>query len=294
MASKELKKIIQQKLDNPIDINEPIELRRKQGEENAMPHPVDASIEKVNLNGNLCYWVSMPDVSRDEVFFFIHGGGYTMGSAESSFCLASWISLETKSTVFSINYRLAPEYPFPAAINDTVEIYNWVLNQGIDPNKLCVGGISAGGGLALALMIHLKKESISLPACCVLMSPWTDLSQSGDTYQIKKLVDPVMKREYLESFSEDYLQGQRSSNHLASPLFGDLSGLPPTLIQVGSSEVMLGDSKRVYEKAKSAGIDVMLEEWPEMFHGWQSNYDFLLESRQAVRRVGEFFKEYIQ
>ena len=194
-----------------------------------------------------------PDVSANEVLLFIHGGGYTGGSAESSLCLAAWISHETKATVFSINYRLAPEYPFPAAINDTNEIYKWVLQEGINPSKLCVAGGSAGGGLALALMIHLKKESISLPACCVLMSPWTDLSQSGDTYQINKSVDPVMKKEYLESFSEDYLQGQESSNPLASPLFGDLLGLPPTLIQVGSSEVMLGDSKRVYEKAKSAG-----------------------------------------
>ena len=294
MASKELKKIIQQKLDNPIDRNQPIELRRQQAEENAMPHPVDASIEKVNLNGNLCYWVRMPDVSANEVLLFIHGGGYTGGSAESSLCLAAWISHETKATVFSINYRLAPEYPFPAAINDTNEIYKWVLQEGINPSKLCVAGGSAGGGLALALMIHLKKESISLPACCVLMSPWTDLSQSGDTYQINKSVDPVMKKEYLESFSEDYLQGQESSNPLASPLFGDLLGLPPTLIQVGSSEVMLDDSKRVYEKAKSAEVDVVLEEYPEMFHGWQNYYEVLLESRQAVRRVGEFFKRYIQ
>ena len=126
------------------------------------------------------------------------------------------------------------------------------------------------------------------------MSPWTDLSQSGDTYESKKIVDPVIKKEYLQSWADDYLQGQEFSSPLASPLFADLAGLPPRLIQVGSSEVMLGDSERIFAKLKLAGSPVDLEVWPEMFHGWQNNYDFLLESRQAINNIGKFFKKNIK
>ena len=294
MASKELQNIIKQKLDNPIDINLPVELRRKQLEDNAIKPPKEASIERVKVNYNSCYWVTMPNSKTDRLFFFIHGGGYTMGSAESSFSLASWIANETESKVFSINYRLAPEYPFPSAIEDTIEIYNWILSQNFSPEKMCVGGVSAGGGLALALLIFLKENSISIPACSVLMSPWTDLSQSCDSYESKKMIDPVIKKEYLQSWADDYLQGQEFSNPLASPLFADLSDMPPSLIQVGSSEVMLGDSERIFDKSKLAGSPVELEVWPEMFHGWQNNYDFLLESRQAVKNIGEFFKKNIK
>ena len=294
MPSKELQNIIKQKLGNPIDINLPVELRRKQLEDRAIPPPNEALIERVNVKGNSCYWVTMPNSRTDRLFFFIHGGGYTTGSPESSFSLASWIANETESKVFSISYRLAPEYPFPAAIEDTIGIYNWVISQDISPEKLCVGGISAGGGLTLALLIFLKDNSISLPACSVLMSPWTDLSQSGDTYELKKMIDPVIKKESLQSWADDYLQGQEFSMPLASPLFADLSALPPTLIQVGSSEVMLGDSKRIFAKSKLVGSAVYLEEWPEMFHGWQNYYDFLLESRQTVKNIGKFFKKNIK
>jgi acetyl esterase/lipase len=294
MASKELQNIIKQKLDNPIDINLPVELRRKQLEDKAIKPPEEASIERVKVNSNSCYWVTMPNSKTDRLFFFIHGGGYTMGSAESSFSLASWIANETESKVFSINYRLAPEYPFPSAIEDTIEIYNWILSQNFSPEKICVGGVSAGGGLALALLIFLKENSISIPACSVLMSPWTDLSQSCDSYESKKMIDPVIKKEYLQSWADDYLQGQEFSNPLASPFFADLSDMPPSLIQVGSSEVMLGDSERIFDKSKLAGSPVELEVWPEMFHGWQNNYDFLLESRQAVKNIGEFFKKNIK
>ncbi|MBM31427.1 MAG: alpha/beta hydrolase [Chloroflexi bacterium] len=294
MTNKELQNIIKQKFDNPIDINSPVELRRKQIEDNAIPPPKEALIKKEKINGNLCYWITMPKSKSDRLFFFIHGGGYTMGSAESSFSLASWIANETESNVFSINYRLAPENPFPAAIEDTIDIYNWILSKGFLPKKLCVGGISAGGGLALALLLLLKENSISYPACSILMSPWTDLSQSGDTYQSKDIFDPVIKKEYLHSWADDYLQGQKFSNPLASPLFGDLSGLPPTLIQVGKSEVMLSDSQRLFVKSKKAGSPVEIEECSEMFHGWQNYYDFLFESRQAIKNIGKFFKKNIK
>ena len=294
MASKELQNIIKQKLDNPIDINLSIELRRKQLQDNAIPPPAEALIEKENVKGNLCYWITMPKSKSDRLFFFIHGGGYTMGSAESSFSLASWIANETESKVFSINYGLAPENPFPAAIEDTIEIYKWILTQGFLAEKLCVGGVSAGGGLALALLLFLKENSVSYPACSILMSPWTDLSQSGDTYESKEIIDPVIKKEYLQSWADDYLQGQEFSDPLASPFFGDLSGLPPTLIQVGKSELMLSDSQRLFVKSKNAGSPVEIEEWPEMFHGWHNNYDFLLESRQAIKNIGKFFRKNIK
>tara|TARA_B100000029_G_scaffold515213_1_gene621161 strand:+ start:1665 stop:2549 length:885 start_codon:yes stop_codon:yes gene_type:complete len=294
MASKELQNIINQKLDNPIDINLPVDLRRKHLEHNAIPPPKEALIKKEKINDNLCYWVTMPNSKTDRLFFFIHGGGYTMGSAESSFSLASWIANETESKVFSINYRLAPENPFPAAIEDTVDIYNWILSKGFLPKKLCVGGISAGGGLALALLLFLKENSISYPACSVLLSPWTDLSQSGDTYESKNIIDPVIKKEFLQSWAEDYLQGQEFSNPLASPIFGDLSQLPPTLIQVGKSEVMLSDSQRLFVKSKKLGSPVEIEEWPEMFHGWHNHYDFLLESKQAIKSIGKFVKKNIK
>jgi acetyl esterase/lipase len=222
---------------------------------------------------------------------FIHGGGYYRGSIASTRATVARISEQAGVQCLSINYRLAPEHPFPAAIDDTYTAYNWILKQGINPQNIIVSGQSAGGGLCLALLLKIKDNKGTQPLGAVAISPWTDLSQSGNTMKTNEEIDPIISKKYLDRMAGLYLKDLSFSLPLASPLFGDLSELPPILIQVGTAETMLDDSKRFYEKAKKANVDINIEIWTDMFHGWHGNAHILKDAELAIESIGNFCKK---
>ena len=219
---------------------------------------------------------------------FMHGGGYYRGSIAATRATVARISAEAKIKCLSINYRLAPEHPFPAAINDTYSAYEWLVNEGINPEHIIVSGQSAGGGLCLALLLKIKDKNFSQPKGAVALSPWTDLYQTGKTMVTNEKIDPIISKKYLDRFAKLYFPDSYNMSYLASPIIGELSGLPDILIQVGSAETMLDDSKRFYKKAKKANVNVKLEIWEDMFHGWHSNAHILNDADKAIKNIGIF------
>ena len=219
---------------------------------------------------------------------FMHGGGYYRGSVAATRATVARISAEAKVKCLSIEYRLAPEYPFPAAIDDTYSAYKWLVNEGINHKNIIVSGQSAGGGLCLALLLKIKENNIPQPLGAVALSPWTDLSQTGKTMVTNEKIDPIISKKYLDRFAKLYFSDLENMSHLASPIIGELSGLSDMLIQVGSAETMLDDSIRFYEKARKANVNAKLEIWKDMFHGWHSNAHILKDAEDAIISIGKF------
>jgi acetyl esterase/lipase len=227
------------------------------------------------------------------VILYLHGGGYVMGSVNLH---REWISRLVKVTgtkCLAINYRLAPEYPFPAALEDVLIAMNWLLDQGINPNQIVIAGDSAGGGLALAALVKLRSQGQRLPSGAICISPWVDLSLSGASMQHKAAQDPILDQISLEKYAGYYAGKQARTHPLISPLYADLSGLPPLLIQVGSDEVLLDDAIRIAEKAQLDGVEVTLRIWDEMFHVFQM-IPFLAETREALGQIHRFLDKQFQ
>lgn len=292
-TSPTLEKILAAKRADPYDETKSIEELRgtHKASGSAIPLSEGTSHVPVDAGGVPAEWIEVPGVAQDKVFLFIHGGGYYRGSVAATRSTAAAISAETGMRCLSIDYRLAPENPFPAAVDDTYAAYRWLLDQGIDALKIVVGGVSAGGGLTMALLLKLKEMGNPLPAGAVPMSAWTDLAQTGETMHSKADVDPVISKAYLDRMAGYYLGGADAETPLASPLYGDLSGLPPLLIQVGSAETLLDDSARLSSAAKAAGVTVEYEDWEDMFHGWHMSVHILDEARQAIASIGRFSKK---
>jgi monoterpene epsilon-lactone hydrolase len=292
MASAELQKVIAARRANAYVPEKTIEQLRAESEaRGAVPLPNGTTFECLTVNGVPGEWVDGPGVAADRVFLFLHGGGYYRGSAVSSRSTAARISAACGARVFSIDYRLAPEHPFPAAVDDALAAYRWLLDQGIAAKKMAVGGISAGGGLTLALLLKLKDVGLPQPAAAVPMSAWTDLTQGGDTFVSRADADPVISKLYLDRMADLYLDGADPKTPLASPIYGDLSGLPPLLVHVGDAETLLDDSRLFAERAREAGVDVTYEAWDDMIHGWHGFGDILPEARQAIEEIGAFFRK---
>ena len=288
-----LKEIIAAKRKNPYTENKSIKQLREETEEagSKIPLPENTKVEKIIADGVHAEWISCGKVNTNKIFMFIHGGGYYRGSIASTRATVARISEQAGVQCLSINYRLAPEHPFPAAIDDTYTAYNWILKQGINPQNIIVSGQSAGGGLCLALLLKIKDNKGTQPLGAVAISPWTDLSQSGNTMTTNEEIDPIISKKYLDRMAGLYLKDLSFSLPLASPLFGDLSELPPILIQVGTAETMLDDSKRFYEKAKKANVDINIEIWTDMFHGWHGNAHILKDAELAIESIGNFCKK---
>ena len=295
MASPELQMLIDAKRADPYSPTKTIEELRGTSAATgaAIPLPDGATYAIVDANGVNAEWVEAAGSSQDRTFMFIHGGGYYRGSAAGSRATAAYISAATGARVFSTDYRLAPEHPFPAAIDDVLTAYQWVLSQGVDPKRTVVGGVSAGGGLTLALLLKLKDIGGTLPAAAVPISAWTDMKQTGETLVSKADVDPTISKVYLDRMSESYLNGADPGTPLASPLYGDLSGLPPLLVQVGTAETLMDDSRVFAERATSAGVDVTYEPWEDMIHGWHGSPHILPEAREAIVSIGNYFKRVV-
>jgi len=237
-------------------------------------------------------WLIPPGISNGRVVLYLHGGSYICGSPNSHRSLVANIAIAAKARALVIDYRLAPEHPHPAAVEDAVAAYKWLLSNKVDSKHLAVVGDSAGGGLAIALLVSLRDRNVPLPAACVCLSPWTDLAFTGETWKSKAAVDLILY-DYKElAFAKMYLGGLDPKTPLASPLYADLKGLPPLLVQVGTDEVLLSDSTRLVDRAKQAGVNAVLDEWEKMQHVWQFAASFIPEGRRAIERIGEFMDKY--
>jgi epsilon-lactone hydrolase len=232
--------------------------------------------------------ISTPQSLDERCILYLHGGGYVMGSPPQYRDFIWRIARAASARVVCPYYRLAPEHPFPAALDDAVTAYSWLLAQGVEPRRLVIMGDSAGGGLALATLLRVRDEGLPLPAAAIALSPWTDLALTGDSMRSNFSADLTLRYERAACFARHYLGGADPRHPYASPLYGDPAGLPPTLIQVGSDEILRDDSVRMAEKLRAAGSPVEIEVWPRMFHVWQLYARVLPEGRRAIRRIGAF------
>ena len=294
MPSKELQNVIELLASRDRPDNPTIEDSRT-GFEKLAQHiggNTQADVTSVDANGVPAQWVAAHNASDDSAILYLHGGGYVIGSVDTHRELAARISRSTGSRVLTIDYRMAPENSFPAAVEDATNAYHWLLEQGINPRQMAIAGDSAGGGLAVATLVSLRDSGDLLPACSVLLSPWVDMEGIGETMTSNADVDPMVGKESLIAMAGLYLDGADPRTPLAAPLYADLTGLPPTLIQVGTWETLLSDSTRLAEKAESAGVDVTIEQWDEMIHVWHIFAPMLPEGQQAIDRIGEFVRQH--
>lgn len=250
--------------------------------------PADVTCKPVHANGVPAEWVTAPGAT-DRAILYLHGGGYVIGSIATHRDIAARISRESAARVLLAGYRLGPEHPFPAAVDDAVTSYRWLREQGIPAANLAIAGDSAGGGLTMATLLALRDGGDELPACGVCLSPWVDLTQSGRSMIDRDALDPMVHKNTLDEMARMYLNGADASQPLASPLNGELGGLPPLLIQVGTSETLYDDSVRLAERARAAGNHVVFEPWEDMIHVFQS-FSMLPEAQRAVARIGEFVR----
>jgi monoterpene epsilon-lactone hydrolase len=237
-----------------------------------------------------CEWI-IPDGAEDKkALLYFHGGGYGAGSIETHRAQVSNIVKYSGIKTLVINYRLAPENKYPAPIEDAVSAYQGLLKEGYEAKQIAFGGDSAGGGIAIGSALYLRDNQIPLPACIVAMSPWLDLSMSGPTIRSKNGIDPILVQEGFAIWSAAYLGDADPKAPYASPVFGDLTGLPPTYIQVGEDEMLLSDSTRFAEKAKADGVDIQIEIYPGMFHVFNAYWRILPIAKKANKKLGEFLR----
>jgi acetyl esterase/lipase len=227
----------------------------------------------------------------DRHVLYLHGGAYVAGSPALYRDFIWRIADAARAQCLCTDYRLAPEHPYPAALDDAVAAYRWLLAQGALPARIALMGESAGGGLVLGTLLRLRDEGTPLPAAAVALSPWTDLAMTGDSVRANAASDVMIRADEMERIAGYYLGGTDPRTPYASPLYGDPHGLPPTLIQVGSEEVLLDDAVRLAERMRAAGCEVALEVWPRVPHAWQTWARVMPEARQAIARIGAFVQE---
>lgn len=294
MASKELEMIVEMLRTRPILESPTIEEQRAAMEDAMVQFPLaeDVRCEPVDAGGVPAEWVTAPGVVEERVIYYLHGGGYLIGSIKTHRELVSRLSRAAGARVLIIDYRLAPEDPFPAAVADATAAYRWLISTGVNPARVVIAGDSAGGGLTAATLVALRDAGESLPAAGVCISPWVDMEGIGESMTKKAEIDPMVQREGIVEMAKAYLGDADPRTPLAAPIYADLKGLPPLLIQVGTSETLLDDAKRLAERAKSAGVEVVLEPWEEMIHVWHIFAAMLPEGQQAIDRIGEFIRKH--
>jgi acetyl esterase/lipase len=259
--------------------------------EGLTPYPPHGTLtEHVKVFGVRADLVTTPASQRERSVLSLHGGAYRMGSPATYRHFTWRIAAAARARLLALDYRLAPEHPFPAALDDAVSAYRWLLANGAEPRRLAVIGDSAGGGLALALMLKLRDAGMPLPAVAVVLSPWTDLALTGPSLGRNADADPMLNADDLPQFVADYLNGASPINPYASPLYGDPAGLPPTLFQVGSDEILLDDTVRMAENMMRAKCAVTVEIWPRMPHVWHLLAPAIPEAGAAITKIGAFIE----
>lgn len=247
----------------------------------------DINYQELVLENMQAEWVKVNRPhSKEKVILYCHGGGFTAGSAKYARTVTSKLAMATSMGVFVFDYRLAPEHPYPAALEDAMEAWNYLMLQGYGAKDVIVAGDSAGGNMALALVLKLKEEKRMLPKGVVLFSPWTDLTCSGASLEERGAMDPVLTLEYLHGMREAYAKGQCFEEPYLSPLFGDLKGFPPTYIQVGENEILYSDAERLYEKLCTEKVMARIEKFDKMWHVFQMSP--VKTSQEAVNKCAEF------
>lgn len=236
-------------------------------------------------------WTEAPDIDQDRIVLFLHGGGYNIGSVETYRGFTGRLSRATGARVLSVDYRLAPEHPFPAATNDTLAAYAWLVAGEAEPARIAIIGDSAGGGLTFATAIGARDAGLAGPAALVAISPSTDLAKTGASIHERAHLDPLITLESTSAHATRYLGTQGDPKHpLVSPLYADLHGLPPTLIMVGTAEMLFDDATRIAAKAKAEGVEVELDIWDDMIHIWPYFADVFPEGEAAIEKIGRFVR----
>ena len=291
MASEELQKVLGILLSRPAEPNLTLPERRAVSEATPrFPLADDVRCERIDANGVPAEWVVAPGADEGRAIYYLHGGGYAICSVNTHREMISRLSRAAAARALAIDYRLAPEHPFPAAVEDSVTGYRWLLSTGVRPARVAIAGDSAGGGLTVATLVALRDAGDPLPAAGICISPWVDLEGLGESMTSRAEADPTVQREGIVEMGQAYLGGADPHSALAAPIYADLSGLPPLLIQVGTAETLLDDANRLEDRARKDGVDVTLELWEDMFHVWHSFAPVLPEAQKAVDRIGEFIR----
>lgn len=273
----------------------PLDERRAMMDRNSevFPLPTGVEVESIEINGLKADWNVPTGMSGGPVLLYFHGGGYVQGSPLSHRHMTGRLALEANLRVLSVDYAMAPEHVFPAAVNDGLKSYRWLLDQGVPPGQIALAGDSAGGGLAVATMMMARDSDLPLPNCAVLLCPWTDLTCATGSYQTRAAVDPMTTEAGLKAMAEIYLGGADPKEPLASPNFGNLKGLPPLYIQVGNDEVLLDDARHLANRAGEQGVGVRLDVVEDMFHVWQAFYQMLPQADDALIKIGAYLREHL-
>ena len=292
MASEELTAV--REMLSAIDLDHlTVTERRAATSSVASQPPRGTTVDPVDAGGVPAEWVVSAGADGDRVLLYLHGGAYQIGSPATLRHMVALLSGAAKARVLSVDYRLAPEHPFPAAVDDAIAAYRWLLAGGTDPASVAFAGDSAGGGLALGTLVALRDAGEPLPAAVVVLSPWTDLALTGESLRSRAAADVMIKPAGMAETAAAYLAGQDPRHPYASPLYADLHGLPPVLIHVGDAEVILDDSTRFAARAKGYGVGVTIEVWDEMPHVWHAFAGLLPEADQAIERIGSWLTERI-
>jgi monoterpene epsilon-lactone hydrolase len=273
------------------DVNEQRRLLRELL--SAQPLPAEVTVTPAELGGVPTAEITVNGIEPRHVVLYFHAGVYVMGDALLAAGLASQVGRRTHAKVISVDYRLAPEHPYPAAVDDALAAYEALLHNGIAPSDIAFAGESAGGGLAIATLVNARDHGLALPAAAFVMSPYVDLTLAGTTMETKRDVDPLLSRELLQPRVADYTQGQDAALGLISPVFADLSGLPPLIIQAGSHEVLLDDAVRLAQQAATADVEVTLDITPRVPHVFQAFSPMLDEAGAALDRAGQLLSVHL-
>jgi monoterpene epsilon-lactone hydrolase len=249
--------------------------------------PAGLMVARANLAGVPLEYLT-PTLRERRVILHVHGGGFSTGSCESHRALAGRIGMACRARVVLPEYRLAPEHPFPAGLDDLLAVYRALLSNGTQPEQIIIVGDSAGGGLAVSLVLRAREAGLPMPRALVLLSPWLDLTCSGESMQTRAEVDPLVTHELLEQYSDAYLAGADPTHPLLSPLEAELVDLPPMLIQVGDQEILLSDAERMFERAQAAGVEVEFEAYANLWHLWHLFATMLPDAVEAIDRIGAY------
>lgn len=293
MASEELKMILDYLWANPVAAKGTIEQRRSEFQTALAQFQPAADVirQVVDAGGLPAEWITAPGAQKEKVIYYLHGGGYTIGSIDTHREVVSRLSRATGARGLLIDYRLAPENRFPAAVEDAKAGYRWLLSTGVKPSHLVIAGESAGGGLTVATLMTLRDLHVPLPAAGICMSPWVDMECLGKSMIAKSSIDPIARQDDLKMNAEAYLGEADRRTPLAAPIYGNLKGLPPLLIQVGTAEILFDDATRLAERARLDGVDVVFEPWEEMIHMWHM-FPMLPEGNQAIERIAQFMRNH--
>lgn len=284
-------KLRKYKNSDPVDLEKSRAFVDQSSEFFTLPRTV--TYTPVDVDGIPGEWLVPDEAAERGVIYYLHGGGYVLGSIKSHRHMIAELAEAAGLRALMIDYRLAPEHPFPAAIDDAVTAFNWLLAQGHEPKEIVIGGDSAGGGLTLAALLKLRDTDSPLPACALLLSPWTDLTNTVPSRESRAEDDPTLSVPHAIENALAYANGQDLSQPLISPMNADLSGLPPMVVQVGTMEILLDDSLLLVEKAKADGVDVRLDVWEDLFHVWQYYVQKVPEAEEAVDELAAYARSFV-